>query len=229
MTSNYARMRPRASSRGQSSAGGGGEDDLLDLVDGPAAEPQGRHEALRPELALVERGAQRGEDLPVLVGHRVAGRLGEDEVPRPAVGRGHAHVVLALGRVQALERDDDGLPARQALGGRRVQERRRLRVDLFGRHAPLQQRAQRAARQQHAALLEHPRTEAVPRRVVRAGDEEQAARRVAQPVGPREHPASDAHVDGPRRPLRLARAARPLRGPAAPLVVGDLHAAGAGG
>src|SRR3954465_7432041 len=92
------------------------EHDPLELLDRAAAEPQRGHEALLPELARVERGAERVDGGPVLLGHLVLGDLDEHEVAGAAVGVRHPDLLLALGGIEAVERDHDRLAGAQPLG-----------------------------------------------------------------------------------------------------------------
>ena len=67
---------------------------------------------------------------------------------RAPVGEGGADVALALDRVEALERDHDGLAGGEALGGGGVEQRAGLLVDLALGHAALEHPAQLGQREQ---------------------------------------------------------------------------------
>jgi hypothetical protein len=133
--------------------------------------------------------------------------------------------VLARLRIEPLERDHDGLALGEALGGGGVDQRAGLRLDLLGADAAREQLAHLAHREQRAGLGEHARAERLGGRRVGADHDQQAAGRVAERLGGREHAAANADVGRARRPLGLAGPARALGRPPATFVLADLDAA----
>ena len=107
--------------------------------DGAAAQPQRGDEALLAEPAGVQRRAQLAEHLAVLLGDLLLGGVEQDQVARAPVCRRHPHVLLARLRVEPVERDHDGLALGEPLGGRGVDERPCLPLDLLGADAAREQ------------------------------------------------------------------------------------------
>ena len=218
------RRRPRQSSRG------GGAKTIR--LSSETVAPPSRSDVTKPSWPRppassvvrsspsVARSSSATLSLPASTRSRWRGRLNAVR---------HAHVALALGRIEPLERDHHGVALRQPLLGRGIEQRLGLLVDHVVADAAFEQAADLAEREQRAGVGDHARGERVAHRRVRAGDQQQAAGRIAQRIAGGEHPTAYAHVGLARRPLGLAGLARPLRGPAAALVVADLDAARAGG
>ena len=211
----------------QSSRGAGANAIRLQLADGVPAEPQRGDEALLPEAAGVQRGAQLAERGAVLLGDVVLAGLDEDEVARAVRWR------PPCARSARARRDRARRARPPPSGPRRAAWRRRRRAA----RAP-SRRARPPATRPASRARTLPVESRLPGSVItrsqkasrvaasRADDEQQAAGRVAQRLGGREDAAAHADVDRARRAGRLTGAPRPLRGPPAALVFGDLDAAG---
>src|SRR3954468_20428771 len=200
------------------------EDDPLGLGDRGAAQAQDGLEALGAELAGIERAAQLVQRGAVVFGDLVARDLEQDGLGRPPGARRHADVALAAPGVDALGGEHDGLAGLQALGDRRVEELRHALLDLLLRHAAGQERADLVAREDRALVLDHALEEAVALGGRGADHDDEAPGRVAHAVGGPQRARADRDVARPRGPV----GARAIRRPRPALVVGDLHAAGAG-
>ena len=100
---------------------------------------------------------------------------------------GHAHERLTLVGVEAVGGERDGLPACQALVDGRVQKLLRTRVQLLGGNASGEQLANPGERELHGAILDDPLQKAFGLSTGGADDDQQAARRIAQPLGGPQH------------------------------------------
>src|SRR5581483_12191123 len=111
------------------------KDDALQLLEGAAAEAERGLEALGAELGVVELLAQLVERAALLVGHLIARALDQDDVARPPLRVGDPDVILALARVESLQRQCDRLLSSASLRDPRVEEIGDALFRLIPRHA----------------------------------------------------------------------------------------------
>jgi len=186
------------------------------------AQPHGGDESLSPQLARIEPAAKVIEGGAIVLIDPVADCVDKDQVTRPLEACRHANVGLALAGPETLRREYDGLVCLQSFADSRVQDLDGATVDILLGRSTCQAHSDLVERQQEGTVLDELFSEAIALGRGWRHDHEQAPGRVADEVRWAEHPAANRDGWGSGR---LTIAARAIRGPAPPLVIGDLHAA----
>ncbi len=119
-----------------------------------------------------------------------------------------AYPPLAFLSVKRLDRDEHRLVGLQPFEDGCSEQLVRTRLNVTVGHPPGQHRAHPREREHDAALLHHPVREARGLGSRGADYDDQAARRVAHPVGRSQNTTADGDVDGTGRRTVAARALR---------------------
>jgi hypothetical protein len=170
------------------------KDDSLEIGECWAAESQCGLKPLQAELSGVESTPKLVERRALFIQYLIARRVEEDQMPWALKAVGKAYVALAFLSVKSFDGDDHrlvGLESFEDGGGKQLMcaSLNVTSADPLG-----QQRAYPRARENGAALLHDPSRKPDGLRSRGADYDDQAARRVAHPIGRSENATADGDV-----------------------------------
>ena len=148
-------------------------------------------EALKAEVAGVQRPSEFVKRRSLVLAYRVARSLQQDQVSRASQAMRESHVPFTLVSVETLQRENHGLPSLQSLENGGGEQFADTLLDLGLGDPTGEQRSYPSRRERRASLLDDSVGEAGRLRCVGADDDKKAPRRVAQSMRGRENAAAD--------------------------------------